>query len=302
MRRPEQQIVFVSGKGGVGKTAVASALAVREARTGKKVLLAELGEKSFLRFVFPEAGKTTPVEVSERLSVVRWEVESCLREYLLYYLKVERLVDLFFANPIMRPFLDVAPALPELAILGKITSGPRGIGPDMPYDLVVVDTFATGHFRALLQAPQSLSRAVGAGPMGEQSRTMVEVLKNPQQTKIILVALPEELPVNETEELKNFLKQEVGVSAQIVLNRNLPIPLAGQDFTQVQEQLRQAGLNAYGLNDFTEYLRLKEADQEKAWARIKSWQLKASRLPWHLTNSWPELLQLLAQDLDDPWT
>src|SRR5262245_18910076 len=121
MRRERQKIILVTGKGGVGKTAVSAALALAKAHQGDKVLLAELGERSFLHHVFPEAGGTKPVPVTEGLDVVRWDPESCLREYLLHYIKVERLVDLFFSNRITQSLIGAAPALRELALMGKIT-------------------------------------------------------------------------------------------------------------------------------------------------------------------------------------
>lgn len=301
MRRENQKIVLVSGKGGVGKSAVAATFALVEARRGKKVLLAELGEKSFLRHVFPAAGGTLPAQATDGLDVVRWDAESCLHEYLLHYLKVEKLVDLFFANPAMKSLIHAAPALRELALLGKITSGPRGIGPDMPYDVVVVDAFATGHFRALLMAPVGLAEAVRYGPMGEHSRAIVEVLKNPNQTEFVLVTLPEELPVNEAAELHGFLKAQFSREARVVLNRNLPLPLSQDELSSARQKLKTLSTPPLWGADFCDYLSEQGNRQEEAAHRVRQIGAPTIELPFYFLQTWPELLRAMSEDLEAKW-
>lgn len=301
MRREQQKIILVTGKGGVGKSAVAAALALVEARRGRKVLLAELGEKSFLRHVFNGAGNLKPTLATDGLEVVRWEAESCLREYMLHYLKVERLVDLFFANRATRSLVNAAPALRELALLGKITSGPRGIGPDMPYDVVVVDAFATGHFKALTLAPVGLAEVVRMGPMGEHSRNIVEILKNKQICKNVIVTLPEELPVNEAGELTQFLKQQFNQDPTIVINRNLPLPLSESELQVAREKLKALSSPPPWGFEFCDYLSEQGRRQEEANQMVRGWTTKSIELPLYFLNQWPELLRKMSEDLEQKW-
>ncbi|RYZ72083.1 MAG: arsenical pump-driving ATPase, partial [Proteobacteria bacterium] len=215
----DKQILFVSGKGGVGKSLVAAGLARELAKSGKRVLLAEIGETSYYKdfWNLPSIGHE-PVKHPEGFDVALWSGETSLREYVLFYLKMDRLYSLFFDNKVMRSLVNVAPGLSEIAILGKITSGIRKVGPPLNYDTIIIDSFATGHALALLQAPKGMMEAIKFGPMGHHSREMDAVIKNPKQTGYIVVTLLEELPVTESLEFRETLRRELGVSADIVAN------------------------------------------------------------------------------------
>ncbi|MBX2988253.1 MAG: arsenical pump-driving ATPase [Bdellovibrionaceae bacterium] len=222
-----EEIHFVTGKGGVGKSVVAASLALKEARRGRKTLLVELGERSFYKDFFSlgrEVGYA-PVQIAENLDLALWSGRDSLREYAHHLLKVEALVKLLFENSVSRSLIDIAPALPELAILGKATSGPRRHGPPAPHQVLIIDAFATGHFLALLQAPRGMAEAVRFGPMGEQSRAIEAVLTDPKVTRVHVVSLPEEMPVKESEELTEALTTRFGLRPDIILNKT--IDLAG---------------------------------------------------------------------------
>lgn len=216
------EIHFVTGKGGVGKSTVAAALALKKAQSGLRTLLVEIGDQSFYKdyFHLPEVG-FEPVKIQENFSVALWTGQNCLREYIIHLIKVETLYKLFFENAVMKAFVNVAPALPELAIMGKATSGPRRHGPPLPFDCIVVDCYATGHFMALMGAAEGMAKAVKVGPMGEQSRSIDKTLRDPNLCKYYIVCLPEELPVRETEELYEELHKHFGVKAHMVLNKFL---------------------------------------------------------------------------------
>ncbi len=191
----------------MGKSTVAAGIAFRESQKGRKTLLVELGEESFYKPFFDlEKISYEPQEISPKLFIAIWDVEHCLREYALHFLRVERLYSIFFENRIMRTFMKAAPAVSELAIFGKVTSNYRHHGPPLPYDVVVIDAYATGHFLALLRAPKGLSEAVRSGPFGEQSASIMNALLNPDVTGYVIVTLAEMLPTVETAELWNNLK------------------------------------------------------------------------------------------------
>ncbi|MEK2689280.1 ArsA family ATPase [Bdellovibrio sp. GT3] len=238
----QQEIHFVTGKGGVGKSVIAAALALKLSRQGKKVLLVELGDQSFFKDFFDLADVGfQPVEIKPQLSVALWTGEACLREYAQYLIKVESLAKLFFDNAVMKAFINIAPGLPELAMLGKITSGPRKYGPPMNFDCLVVDAFATGHFKALLAAPSGMAQAVQIGPMGEQSRSIIRVLRDQNITKYHIVSLPEELPLKESTELFEYLKNEFSVEPNLVMNKvldvNIPLSSLKNAETQTSSDL-----------------------------------------------------------------
>lgn len=214
------KIVFVTGKGGVGKSTVAATIALQQAKRGRRVLLAELGDARYLSDLFSRDDvDISPVKITEGLDLARFDVENCLRQYVTHYIRSARLYDLFFSNRVMRAFVRAAPALSELALLGKITSRERQVGPELPYDLIVIDCFATGHALALLRAPVEMRKIVTAGPMGKETATMNQVVRDTSSTRFVVVTLAEELPITETTELCTILKKEYGQTPSVVCNK-----------------------------------------------------------------------------------
>jgi hypothetical protein len=244
-----QKIVFVSGKGGVGKSLIAAGIAKEQAARGRRVLLAEIGETSYYAdfWGLSKVGHES-IATRDGFDLALWSGESCLREYVLFYLRVERLYKLFFENKVMRALVNVAPGLAEIAILGKITSGIRNVGPALNYDLIVVDSYATGHALALFQAPKGMMEAIKFGPMGHHSREMEKVIENPSLCGYVVVTLLEELPVAETIEFHAALKAALGVEATIVANKVVTAPVPDVDLKAIESA------QATGLGEFTRYL------------------------------------------------
>lgn len=210
---------------------MAAALAYKLSKSGEKTLLVELGERGFYSHAWGRPFGFQPTSVDNNLWVSRWSGEESLREYIGHLIKVKKFVDLIFENRIMKALVRAAPALNELSILGKLTSGIRKIGPAFEYDHVVVDAYATGHFKALINAPKGMSEAIPKGPMGDQSRAMNDILKNSNLVKIYIVALPEELPVNESQELADFLKSDFNQTPKFIVNKCLETKLSTEQLS-----------------------------------------------------------------------
>ncbi len=277
-------IHFVTGKGGVGKSTLAASLAWNLAGKGRKTLLVELGERSYFRHVFQTDLQAHEAKISSHLTVARWEGEACLREYLHHLIKIERVVKMFFDNKVMRALVQAAPALKELALLGKVTSGPRKIGPPLPYDEIVVDAYSTGHFRALWRAPVGLAEAIPFGPMGEQSRSIVRTLKDPKLVKFYVTMIPEELPVTEGLELARDIQKEMEQDPELVLNRWLECPLT-------PEQLEK-----FRGHDFADYLHTLLTRQSQLRQQVESRTRHHRVLPWIFADNPAEKIRQLAPD------
>lgn len=276
-------IHFVSGKGGVGKSTVAAALAWKLSENGRKTLLVELGSRSHFRHVFSVEVGPHPVELNTHLSVVRWEGEDCLREYLKHFIKIDRVVQLFFDNRVMRSLVQAAPALRELAILGQLTSSIRKVGPRLPFEDIVVDSYSTGHFRALWRAPIGIAEAIPFGPMGEQSRSILRAIKDANHARYYVVLLPEELPTTEGIELARSVKAELNQTPVLVLNKTLQCPLNLQELAHFQG------------HPFAEYLSVILERQATMLERAKASGFPLETWPWLFTEQVGERIRELSQ-------
>lgn len=211
----EPKILIISGKGGVGKTTVAAALALAAARRGRKVCVAEVDRKGTLaRLLGASEPGYEPVELTSGVWGMGIVPEDALREYLEVQYHIKRISKVFATNHFVDYVTVAAPGLKDILVLGKIwlLENDRS-GPPHNFDTIVVDAPAAGHMLAFLSAPMGLSDAVQSGPIRRQSDWLIEMLQDPHRTRVHLVTLPEEMPVSETIETATALHERVGVNA-----------------------------------------------------------------------------------------
>ena len=220
----DRRLLLVTGKGGVGKSTVAAALALRLGSAGLRTLLCEVNADRRLGRMLghPEVGpEVTPVEPN--LALVDLDPDASMREYVLSKIPSERVYRAVFENRLVRYFLRFIPALAETVMLGKVMWHLRQ-WPDAPggFDRIVLDLPATGHALTLLGVPHSLVSALPSGPMSTEADWMLELLTDPAVTSAVLVSLPEELPVNETLELAQALRSRLKIRiGAVVLNQSV---------------------------------------------------------------------------------
>jgi anion-transporting ArsA/GET3 family ATPase len=216
----DRRLVFVTGKGGVGKTSIAAALALLGARGGQRVLVCEMDAKGSLAAAY-DAGPLTfqPRELEPDLFAMAMNTEDSLREYLRLFVRVPLLGKI---GPLARTFdfvADAAPGVKEILAVGKLCHEVR----ERHYDLVVVDAEATGHIVSQVGAPKVIRDLVKVGLVRDQTEWMLELLQDPAITGVAIVTTPEEMPVTETLSLVDRLEPETGVRPSlIVANRVLP--------------------------------------------------------------------------------
>jgi anion-transporting ArsA/GET3 family ATPase len=230
------ELVFVTGKGGVGKTTVAAALALLAAERGKRVLACEVDAKGDLASLFEAA----PTDFNGRLvapgvTAMSMDTEASLREYLKLNLRIPVVGRI---GPLAKAFDFVATAAPgvrEILTVGKLAYEVR----ERHFDLVVVDAAATGHVVGQLAAPQAINDLVKVGLIRSQTDWMLDILSDETRTGLVAVTTPEEMPVNETLELAERLAAETTVTlSSVVVNRVLP-ELFGRAEEETFEWLRR---------------------------------------------------------------
>lgn len=214
-------LVWVTGKGGVGKTSVAAAIAELAARSGRKTLVCEMDAKGAMAQAFDvRALDFEPSEVIPGLDAMTMSTEDSLREYLRLFVRVPLLGRV---GPLASTFdfvADAAPGVKEILAVGKLCYEVR----EEHYDLVVVDAEASGHIVSQIGAPKVIADLVQVGLVRDQTQWMTDILDDPDRTGVVVVTTPEEMPVTESIELLDRLLSETGAHpAAVVANRVLPV-------------------------------------------------------------------------------
>jgi len=215
----QQQLLLVTGKGGVGKSAVSAALAIEAARRGKKVLTIGMVEKRGLAaHLGVESLSYEATEVRPGIFALGIERPAALDEYLRIVLRVPRLSRI---GPVARAFdalASAAPGIRETVTMGKVLFETRTNN----WDLVVADAPPSGAIGSHIRAPKTVSELVGAGKVREQTRWMEDLMGDGARTGLVMVTLAEELPTVETAETLRWISGEglIGV-AEVITNRIL---------------------------------------------------------------------------------
>ena len=204
----DKRLVFVTGKGGVGKTAVAAALGMVAARRGHRTIVAEVARRDDVhRALAGSSGGWSESAIGDGLFALSVDPERAMEEYLDDQLS-RPLADVVAASRIFGYLAAATPGMRELLTVGKLwelAQHERRTPGAEPYDLVVVDAPATGHGLALLDAPRTFGDVAAAGPVARQARTIDATLRDGSVTGVVAVAMPEEMPVNEVAYLRSRL-------------------------------------------------------------------------------------------------
>lgn len=213
------ELVFVTGKGGVGKTTVAAALAEVAARRGQRVLVCEMDAKGALATAFEFTQlEFEPTEVEPGLFAMSMNTEDALQEYLRLFVKIPFIGRIGPLASTLDFVADAAPGVKEILAIGKLAWEVK----ERHYDLVVVDAEASGHVVSQIGAPKVIADLVQVGVVKDQTQWMLDILEDPQRTGVAVVTTSEEMPVTESIELLERLTNETGTyPAAVVANRVL---------------------------------------------------------------------------------
>ena len=224
----------MTGKGGVGKTVVAAALGMVAASRGRRTIVAEVARRDDVhRALAGEAGGAHEAALGDGLFALSVDPQVAMEEYLEDQLS-RPLAEVLKGSRLFSYLAAATPGMRELLTVGKLweLAQPERRAPGAePYDLVVVDAPATGHGLALLDAPRTFADVAAAGPVSRQAGRIHATLVDPDVTGIVVVATPEEMPVNEVEYLREHLGDRIDL---VVANALRPDRFADADAARLE--------------------------------------------------------------------
>jgi anion-transporting ArsA/GET3 family ATPase len=241
----DRRVLFLTGKGGVGKSTVAAALGVVAARRGKRTIICEVAQQERMSSVFHTKGVGYhETEIAEDLFAFSIDPQRALEEYLQLQIKIKPVYDLMFKNRVFTYFAAATPGLRELVTIGKVwelAQLDRRVKRGAKYDLVIVDAPATGHGIGILRTPKTFGDIARVGPVKRQADAIYEFITDPALTSICVVAWPEEMPVNETLDLRRNLREELGLEVErIFMNGLYPELFSDDEAATLHERLESA--------------------------------------------------------------
>jgi anion-transporting ArsA/GET3 family ATPase len=242
----DKRLVFVTGKGGVGKTTVAAALGLVAARAGKRTIVCEVAQQERMSRVFRREGVGyTETQLETDLYAISIDPQESMDEYLRSQIKPTALYALLFDNRLFQYFAAATPGMRELVTIGKIwelAQFERRNPQATPYDLVIVDAPSTGHGIGFLRTPRTFRDTARVGPISRQAGKIDAFIGDPTTTGVVAVAVPEEMPVNETVELERELRDEMDMELDaVVVNALLPERFSADEAERIEQAAASNG-------------------------------------------------------------
>lgn len=302
----DRRFLFVTGKGGVGKSLISAALAVRAARRGERTLWVEMSESPRGGHFFPGfEPRYVLAPVQEQLWGMNLRVQPAIEEYLAVAFKIPFLTRLIARNTLFQVLTGALPGLDSLIPLGKIwyeLGRRRGRKPY--WDRIVLDAPATGHALAMLRFPQAALDIVKTGNVADRAREIDAILGDRSLTGLIAVTTLDELPVDETSELLDRVHEETAYRFEaVVCNEVLPdigreegdryrAWLAGRTDTAL-DSLEAADADC---RDRLEWLESRRCRQLERLGRLAATNVPMVRAPWIPMTDERELLAAMIEE------
>src|SRR3954451_15071246 len=233
----DKRLIVVTGKGGVGRTTISAALGLAAARAGKRTMIAEVAQQERLSRVFRREGLGySEARLGPTLYGMSVNPERALKEYLGQQVG-STLGGLLTGNRIFEYFAAAAPGVRELATIGKVweLAQPERRTPGNRYELVILDAPASGNGLGMLRSPRTFGDIARVGPIRRRADLIHSFLADERRTGVVSVALPQEMPVNETLEFRAKLNSEMGMGTDtVVVNSLLPDRFTGEEAERIE--------------------------------------------------------------------
>jgi len=239
----DKRLLFVTGKGGVGKSTTAIALGLVAARRGLRTIVAELSSQERMQGLFrdEEGEQFRELELAPGLYTISIDPQRAMEEYLR--VKAGTLGQALGSSRLFQAFAMATPGMRELLSIGKVwelAQLDRRTRGAAPYDLVIVDAPATGHGVGLLRTPRTFAEIARVGPIAHQGQTIADTIADSEFTGVIAVSTPEEMPVNETLTLAADLAHDELPLDLVIVNGLYPARFEPEEIAELNAALARS--------------------------------------------------------------
>ncbi len=236
----DRELVLVTGKGGVGKTTIAAALARKAHHAGRRVVIGDVSSDATTRsqllelFGHGHLKSDDPVEMSPGLYGIRIMPSTGHKLFLRAALKVRMFVDAAMRSAALNRFLMAAPTFPEIGTLYHLVHILRM----KRFDHVILDLPATGHALGLASLPKTVLKILPTGLIGDAIRDGLAVMTDPARGAAVIVTLPEHMPVTEALELGDGLQKLSIAIRSTILNKMPANPFSEEERRALDAHIR----------------------------------------------------------------
>ncbi|MEQ8858646.1 MAG: ArsA-related P-loop ATPase [Pseudomonadales bacterium] len=270
--KDSHRLVIVSGKGGVGKSVLAAAVARRSVEAGRRTVLVTLDTRDDTHPLLDVPLRYDPQPTAHGFFVSRVDAFQAVAEYARRMLPFGAMYEAFFNGRAFHDFAAAAPGFEELMCLGKLYN----LAVETDFDRVVFDAPSTGHLRDLLTVPGVTQRAVRVGPLNHNARKIEDLLLDPDRTQVLVATLAEEMPVREALEIVALCRDELRMGVgTILVNRRVPKRFTAGELTSAEALRHHGRLSAAAID----VLQTAQVQREEARSQFESLEpLRRARL------------------------
>jgi anion-transporting ArsA/GET3 family ATPase len=268
-----RRVLIVLGKGGVGKSTLSAAIAKVATISGDRALIMECDARAPLAATFGVAASFTPTQVAHNLDLMTLDGRAALEEYLRLVVPGRMLLKAVFASRIYQFFVQAAPGLRELMMLGKVfydAGRPDAKAPAR--NLIIVDAPASGQAMSLLKMPTAARSTFGDSIVGKEASNISKMLRDRRNCAIIQVTTADSLSISETIETHAQLSSIHLAPAAVIFNRMPPSEFDAADISALTSRrgphIRKKDLDHLAELAKSELTRVMEA--RKAIAKIRT--------------------------------
>lgn len=218
-----RKLLFVTGKGGIGKSLVSAALAQAAAAAGRRVMLVENSARDQLAPLFGlEPVGHNETAAAPGITCINLNATGNFREYVTKYLGQGKLFESVLSHRVVQSFFNTVPGLAEAMLLGRLFYTCTLRDESSRPDLVISDSPASGHFLSLMTTPDAILGSGMAGPMMRDTAKVRDFLSHRDQCGVIYVCTPEPLVISEAQDFLPVIEAKSPAKLDAVIVNRIP--------------------------------------------------------------------------------